>query len=178
MLTLAYAQISEFFESHNQMLVRRLMAELFDTTGASGLIGGQMADIASSKDDMTYDVLSLVNQRKTTSLFLFAAVSGALVADASPEDERLIRRFAIHFGAAYQLLDDLRDLLPLTIGQPEKDSDQDCNKCTFARMTDPASTSVAIRELLSEANKQLEPFGIAAANLRTLIDHTFASLPQ
>lgn len=178
MLTLAYVQISEYFDSHsnNQWLVRRLLSELFDAMGTSGLIGGQVADIASSKDDMTYDVLSLVNQRKTTSLFLFAAVSGALVADASSKDEKYIRRFALHFGAAYQLLDDLHDLLPIAAEQPEKDSDKDRNKCTFVRMTDPRSTSVAIRELLREANKQLEPYGTMANDLRRLINNAFASV--
>ena len=46
---------------------------------------------------------------KTGALFTYAAEAGAILAGASIDDRDRLRRFGVHFGAAFQLADDLDD---------------------------------------------------------------------
>lgn len=88
---------------------------LCDTIGPAGLSLGQYMDLqymdmnASSKNP-SMDLLSELHHLKTGVLFLAAAKAGCILAHATPEDEQNMVKFAIHFGQAYQLLDDVSDL--------------------------------------------------------------------
>lgn len=48
-------------------------------------------------------------QSKTGKLFETAALLGALIADATPEQQKAARQYGMHLGTAFQLIDDLLD---------------------------------------------------------------------
>ena len=52
---------------------------------------------------------------KTGALFAYAAEAGAILAGSSGEDRDRLRRYGAHFGAAFQLADDLDDAAQATV---------------------------------------------------------------
>lgn len=69
--------------------------------------------------DMDVDTFERIAKRKTASLFVLAAVGGALLADAKEPTLGAMREFATSAGLAFQLDDDLLDLCasPENIGK-------------------------------------------------------------
>jgi farnesyl diphosphate synthase len=85
-----------------------LVVALARAAGAGGMVGGQMLDLA---EGTVWDETRLreMQRMKTGALFSFAAEAGAVLAAASTDDRDRLRRFGTHFGAAFQLADDLDD---------------------------------------------------------------------
>lgn len=85
----------------------RLFAEL---NGASGLIGGQTADIlVSAESGRDEDTLNYIYRHKTGDLIAAAALCGAMLAGADEAKLRPLSAFAYAFSYAFQLNDDLLD---------------------------------------------------------------------
>jgi farnesyl diphosphate synthase len=85
-----------------------LIAGLARAAGVGGMAGGQMLDLDAHTvwDEAT---LRAMQRMKTGALFAYAAEAGAILAGASADDRDRLRRFGVHFGAAFQLADDLDD---------------------------------------------------------------------
>ncbi|HET7715374.1 MAG TPA: polyprenyl synthetase family protein [Bauldia sp.] len=85
-----------------------LVVRLARAAGAGGMVGGQMLDLDQGR---RWDEpgLRAMQGMKTGALFSYAAEAGAILAGAGLEDRDLMRRFGAHFGAAFQLADDIDD---------------------------------------------------------------------
>ena len=96
-----------------------ILDELTAATGARGMVGGQAAerDLLDAPPDPP--TLERVHRMKTGRLFEAAAVSGGLAAGASPALLTGLRRYARHFGLAFQIADDLLDLTLDGEGAPD-----------------------------------------------------------
>jgi geranylgeranyl pyrophosphate synthase len=78
-----------------------------DMSGIKGMAGGQWRDLSGVNTlDGYIDMVSL----KTSALFIAACVSPAIYVD-SPREVGHLRDFAVSFGLAFQIKDDLDDLL-------------------------------------------------------------------
>lgn len=84
--------------------------DLAQATGAPGMIGGQAAERDLAAHSPAPAALERVHRMKTGRLFEAAAVAGGLAAGASPALLTALRRYARHFGLAFQIADDLLDL--------------------------------------------------------------------
>ena len=83
---------------------------LGSASGASGMITGQMRDIASEYQEITLEQLKQIHADKTGQLLLAAIRLGLLVLeDATPYEEALLK-FGVHFGLAFQIQNDLQDV--------------------------------------------------------------------
>ncbi len=79
-------------------------------TGADGLIGGQIDDLAFEKlKEPSFDDIEKIFRRKTCNLIVASAQCGAILAGADARNERLISEFAYSFGFAFQIADDILD---------------------------------------------------------------------
>ena len=65
---------------------------------------------------MNLDVLEYIHSHKTGALFMAAGELGAMAAEARRRDLEVIARFAKNLGLAFQISDDLLDVL----GTPEE----------------------------------------------------------
>jgi geranylgeranyl diphosphate synthase type II len=88
-------------------LVRRLS----DAVGFEGLVAGQAMDLEDRARARDTTELELLNHRKTGVLIMAAAETGALVAGASPAAVGHVGDFARHLGLAFQIHDDMIDVL-------------------------------------------------------------------
>ncbi|MBA3815393.1 MAG: polyprenyl synthetase family protein [Parachlamydiaceae bacterium] len=78
-------------------------------TGLMGATGGQFLDIFPPNLDLL--TLRDVIHKKTVSLFEIAFVFGWLFGGGNPEVLNVVKRAASHFGMAFQIVDDLDDMI-------------------------------------------------------------------
>jgi geranylgeranyl diphosphate synthase type II len=90
--------------------VRSIQA-LAVAAGANGMVGGQVLDIAMREP--TREALRHMHEGKTGALFVAATRMGAIAAGASADIEDRLVQFGDAIGRAFQVGDDIEDLLEL-----------------------------------------------------------------
>lgn len=97
----------------------RAAAAIMRHAGVSGMIGGQSADIAAEKGTPGEAELCYIHAHKTADLIQAAVEAGLILGGAGAEALEAGRRFGYHFGMAFQMTDDLLDVIgtPETLGK-------------------------------------------------------------
>lgn len=169
LLNRAYALVAE---SANRLSLSRYTAEdmihhLAVAIGSDGLIGGQALDLESRPEDLDLDRLEFIHSHKTGALFMAAGELGAMAADARRRDLEVISRFAKNLGLAFQISDDLLDVVA-TPEETGKDTGKDAGKVTFVKLLGVEGARLLAAELLGFAVEALAPLGRKADPLREL----------
>ena len=164
LLNLAFGTLAREYEP---TLSARLSALVAGAVGLDGLIGGQSADLLATDQQISFDVLERIHRGKTGALFSAAAVAGAAVANAPPEDIARLEAFARNLGLAFQIVDDLLDVEgnPAETGKALR---EDARKTTFVSFSGVAGARQLAGELCQTADLALGPFGPRADRLRAL----------
>jgi geranylgeranyl pyrophosphate synthase len=108
--------------AHAHRRLRALVA-LTHASGSDGMVGGQVLDIAMRAP--TRDGMRAMHAGKTGALFVAACRMGAIAAGATPTVEDALSRFGAAIGRAFQVGDDIEDLLEL--GQAGGDHEAEVN---------------------------------------------------
>jgi geranylgeranyl diphosphate synthase type II len=148
---------------------------LAKASGAAGMVGGQVDDLAWEKDDTERTVAGLehLHARKTGALFRASLRLGVLAAHAGRETPpELLERFEAYgrcLGLAFQITDDLLDVQ----GDPERagkavGKDAARGKLTYPGLLGIAESRRRAERLCQEAQEHLAPLGPAASRLREL----------
>lgn len=106
---------------------------LSENAGPWGMVGGQVLDILSEERELTEQEVLDIQTRKTGALIRTACEMGVVCAGGSPEQRAAARRYADGVGLAFQIRDDVLDV----IGQAEtlgKPVGVDEKKNTFVRL--------------------------------------------
>ncbi|HEV7672255.1 MAG TPA: polyprenyl synthetase family protein [Thermoanaerobaculia bacterium] len=169
LLNRAYALVAE---AAHHLPLQRYTAEdmihhLAAAIGSHGLIGGQALDLASLPEELDLERLEYIHSHKTGALFMAAGELGAMAADAKRRELELVARYAKNLGLAFQISDDLLDVLS-TPEEAGKDVGQDTNKVTFVKRLGVAGAQTLEAELLGFAVASLEPLGKKAEPLREI----------
>jgi geranylgeranyl diphosphate synthase, type II len=169
LLNRAYALVAE---SAHRLAPGRYSSEdmvhhLAAAIGSEGLIGGQALDLLSRPEELDLALLEYIHSHKTGALFMAAGELGAMAADARRRDLELIARYAKNLGLAFQISDDLLDVLG-TAATTGKDTHQDEAKVTFVKLLGVAGAQSLAAELLGFAVDSLAPLGRKADPLRAL----------
>jgi geranylgeranyl diphosphate synthase type II len=164
LLNRAYATLARVYDP---ALGARLNGLLSDAVGTKGLIGGQAADIAGTRERVTFEMLERIHRGKTGALFSAAATAGAVIANASAEALGSLGAYAKNLGLAFQIVDDLLDVEgdPAETGKSIR---TDVKKTTFLSFSGVAGARELARELCETADRALAPFGRRAERLRVL----------
>ncbi len=122
--------------------LRKLAAihRIAEAAGSIGMVGGQAIDLLAAghaADALAMDAAGLrdMHARKTGALIRASAVAGAIMAGGSPEQIDAIDRYAAGLGLAFQIVDDVLDVvgdgstLGKTVGK-----DAAANKPTYPAM--------------------------------------------
>jgi geranylgeranyl diphosphate synthase, type II len=173
LLNRAYALVAEGAQG---LSLRRYTGEdmvhhLAAAIGSQGLIGGQALDLesalASRPEDLDLERLEYIHSHKTGALFMAAGELGAMAADARRRDLEVVSRYAKNLGLAFQISDDLLDVLA-TPEETGKDAGQDAAKVTFVKLLGVEGARTLAAELLGFAVDSLAPLGRKADLLRQL----------
>ena len=113
-------------------MIISVINELAVAAGVRGMVSGQVADICSTNKKISAETLDFIHTHKTGRLITASARSAAILAGASSEDLDRITRFAHSLGLAFQIKDDILDVVGETerLGK-EVGSDQRHHKATF-----------------------------------------------
>lgn len=155
LLTRAFEVLVE--NEQDPTLKVKLVALLASAAGGTGMVGGQMEDLAG--DLSTLDALIEMQNKKTGALLVAAAVGGALSAGADAHSIQHLRDFAQYFGLLFQLTDDMID----------KVQDQERDSNNFHHHMSDESVKTWRDKLINQANSALEAIDADTSDLSELI---------
>ncbi|AEB75940.1 polyprenyl synthetase family protein [Clostridium botulinum] len=103
-----------------------------EAAGAEGMIGGQVVDIISEGQKISIDKLKYMHKNKTGQLIKSSIIAGAILGGASKENLEILDEFGSKLGLAFQIKDDILDVIgdSKVLGK-EVHKDDENNKTTF-----------------------------------------------
>ena len=127
--------------------------------GPAGMVGGQALDMAGEGRGMTRSELEQLQSLKTGALISAAAQLGCIAAGGSREDRDRVRAYAQALGRAFQVRDDMLDVISSDqeLGKPVG-SDQANEKSTFVTALGLEGCQRLVDELTGRAVKAIEGF--------------------
>lgn len=113
----------------------RLIQILATRAGANGMVGGQALDILFVNKEITFEEVQLIHHKKTKDLIESSIFAGALLAEILDEKLNQIQEISYNLGIAFQVQDDLLDVLKdqNTLGKTPG-SDEKNQKSTFPKI--------------------------------------------
>ena len=169
LLTAAFQMLT----ARRDLLSPEQMAEGVDclsrAAGPSGMVGGQVLDMAGEGRALGLTEVEELQRLKTGALIRAAVEMGCAVAGGAEEQREALCRYADCLGLAFQIQDDILDVVgdEATLGKPIG-SDVRSDKTTFVALKGLADCRILVAELTDRAVEALAPFGSEAESLRGL----------
>ena len=170
-----------YFFSHKELVKtvnsKRLLKAInliADAVSFNGMVGGQMGDLLMEGKKGDKKVLKWIHERKTGRLFTASLVSGAILANAKRKDIKTLERVGRALGLAFQIVDDLLDLLgdEKKLGKPVK-SDLKKKKLTYPALYGVEASQELARKEVEKAKSMLKLYGERAENLLLLSEFIY-----
>ena len=109
LLTLAFEVITlGNLPAEIKIQLSRILAQ---TSGYTGMVGGQQADIDGEDSDLSLEEIEQIHLRKTGALIKMAMLSGGIIVQKSDEILDKLASYADEVGIAYQIRDDILDVV-------------------------------------------------------------------
>ena len=140
---------------------------LSTASGMSGMISGQMKDIASEEVTITLEQMKEIHREKTGELLLAAVRLGNLFVNDSKMKEAFVS-YATHFGLAFQIQNDLQDVC-WTSEQTGKETgkDSELSKNTYPSLLGVEGAKEALASEIWSCKRALEEVAFTPENQQT-----------
>lgn len=127
--------------------------------GINGMIAGQIVDMESEKKKISYEELKYLHSKKTGALLKAAVMSGALLAQAKPDELAALEIYSENIGLAFQISDDILDVVGDSdmLGK-HTGSDKSNQKSTYVSIFGIERSKELAKECLTKALNSLEIF--------------------
>ncbi|MGG4494434.1 polyprenyl synthetase family protein [Brevibacillus reuszeri] len=175
LLTRAFSLIAEQYGERADVSASttvKLIAELGKRAGATGMVGGQMADIEGETKQLNLEQLEFIHRHKTGDLLIAALRGGGYLAEATEAQMDALTRYGVCIGLAFQIQDDILNVegdaseLGKAVG-----SDADRQKATYPSLLGLAESKKRLLALIEEAKAALAEAGIEHSALSPLADY-------
>ncbi len=157
--------------------VLKVITLVSDCAGVRGMIGGQLVDTHQSSDlskekiSAKKQALTYIHNHKTVALIKASLLAGALLAQASKRQLKALTLYAEKIGLAFQIMDDVLDVIGDKKKLGKKGSDRQNKKLTYVSLYGLAWSQKEARQLVQEAKKAVRGFGRKKYILATLADY-------
>ncbi|HJS89061.1 MAG TPA: farnesyl diphosphate synthase [Steroidobacteraceae bacterium] len=154
----------------------RLVQLLAEAIGSLGMAGGQAIDLEAEGRKLAIAQIEEMHSMKTGALIRASVMMGAACAPAlEPHLARSLAGFAAPIGLAFQIQDDLLDVLSdtATLGKAAG-ADRERGKPTYPSVLGVSASQEQVRRLHGEAMESLSPLGSRADALRGVTDWLLA----
>lgn len=140
--------------------------------GVKGMIGGQVVDVELTGKSMTKEQMMYIYELKTGALIEASMMIGAILAGADQEQVKIIEKIASQIGLAFQIQDDVLDLIGNSevLGKPIA-SDEKNEKMTYATFYGVENAQKKVEELTNEAMNTLRSFPMENLFLEELLEY-------
>jgi geranylgeranyl diphosphate synthase type II len=167
LLTEAFAVLSRDTKAAPKTV--RLIRELAAAAGATGMVGGQVADLDAERNPDSKVRVELIHHRKTARMIEASVTMGAIVGEARRGESAALGRYGRHLGLAFQIADDVLDARGTT-EELGKTAGKDAahGKRTFVSAYGLAEAEHRAKAELNAALTAIAEFGEAADPLRDL----------
>ena len=137
-----------------------ILEELSTAAGTYGMIGGQVADLITKKEELNVPLVEFISIHKTGKLIKAGAVSGALAGGASKDALERVVKYGESVGLAFQFIDDLID----------QDGSLQVIKAGEVRQK--------VRDLIAYGLRELRPLGSKTEKLNVIAGYLLKRLPR
>lgn len=149
-----------------------LVQALATAAGPQGMVGGQVMDIRADQQCYDMPTITRMQQRKTGALLACAVEAGAILGAAPLAMHRKLRAYAEHIGLAFQITDDLMDVVgDAAVAGKGLGRDAVAGKATYIAQLGIDGARQQARHSIAQAKKQLAGFGAQADLLHTIADY-------
>ena len=138
--------------------------------GACQLVGGQMDDVLHS-NKYSIESMEHIHHRKTGALIRTSLKLGGMIAGASTEQMGALDEFGKHFGLAFQITDDLLDVLgdEAMVGKRLR-KDADMNKWSYPHILGIEESKQIVTQSVRDAEMALTMFKQDSVPRQVLLD--------
>lgn len=149
--------------------ILNVINDIANAAGASGMVGGQMADVESEGKDVAISDVEYIHTHKTGALIAVSVRTGARLGGGTQEEIELLSRYGEAIGLAFQIVDDIlnvegdEELLGKSVG-----SDADRRKATYPGVLGIDASKKTAKDLMDKAICLVEQFGDRAEPLRII----------
>lgn len=159
-------------EYENQKNVLKAISILSNSSGTEGMIGGQVVDIEAENKSISSDELLYLHSLKTGAIIRSSGVIGAVMSNASDKEINAIDSFCYNLGIAFQIQDDLLDVLGNSelLGK-NTGSDKENQKTTFITLFGVEKSKQAVNDYTQKAISSLGIFKGKENTLKELAYH-------
>ena len=131
-------QAADVASAEESVNIIKAMKVLAGNAGIFGMVGGQVFDVESENlnKSNTLEEILFIHRLKTSALLQISFMCGAILAGASAEDIKLLETVGENVGIAFQIKDDILDVIgnEELLGKPVG-SDERNNKTTYVKLT-------------------------------------------
>ena len=154
LLNYAFETAASAFEMapEKSLLIGKAIRILGQKAGIYGMIGGQVVDVKSSGKKIDGEKLEFIYRLKTGALIEASMMIGAVLAGADDECVQAVEEIAAKVGMAFQIQDDILDVISTTevLGKPVH-SDEKNEKTTWVTVYGLEQAKKDVAEYSEEA---------------------------
>lgn len=152
--------------------VGKALQILAKNSGIYGMIGGQVVDVESEGQPIGQEKLDFIYKLKTGALIEASMLIGAVLAGAGEEDQKKISRAAEDIGLAFQIQDDILDVIGdgKTLGKPIG-SDEKNQKTTYVTNRGLKQASRDVEMISERAVNVMDSLSVQNEYLTALIKY-------
>jgi len=166
---MAFELLADPVTSGDPFVRAELVHTLATASGAGGMAGGQMMDIAAASATFDLPTVTRLQQLKTGALLGAAVEIGAILGRLPAEGRAPLRGYARDMGLAFQITDDLLDAEgDETLAGKALRKDADAGKQTFLTLLGPERARAQAGMLVEQAIEHLSGYGEEADVLRAV----------
>ncbi len=172
LLSYSFQLIAEASEQSISLEAKVSLIQLLaNSSGAEGMVGGQVADMIGEEKNLSLEELEYIHVHKTGKMLTCSVLAGAILADASEEQMEYLQQFSHHLGLAFQIRDDLLDVVgdENLIGKPIG-SDVGNHKTTYPSLLGMDRTKQVLSEQIIFAKEALKKSGANTVLLEEITD--------
>ena len=134
------------------VLVAKALKVFGTKAGIFGMIGGQVVDVEKTGMPLKEEEISFIYELKTCALLEASMLIGAILGGATEDELTCVERMARGIGMAFQIQDDILDLIgdEAKLGKPVH-SDEKNQKTTYVTLHGIEASSETVKKLSAEA---------------------------
>lgn len=152
--------------------VLSVIEELGEACGTRGMAAGQAIDLQAEGKKIQLSALRRLHYLKTGMLLRGAVRIGAVLSGASEKELRALTRYAEHVGVAFQIQDDLLDVLGDTQVLGKKvGSDEKKHKSTYPALCGVRKAQQLLEREIKAAKSALDIFDEGTEVLLSIVDY-------